>query len=298
MTTLEITASHDADVSGLHVRRALPRAGRRTIGAWCFVDHMGPADLDIGTGVDVGPHPHIGLQTVTWLIEGEALHRDSLGSEQLIRPGQLNLMTAGNGIAHAEEGLGSRSGRTHGVQFWVAQPDATRHGPPAFEHHPELPQVEIGGAHGTVLVGSFAGETSPARHDTDHVGTDLVIGPGRVVLPLDPSFEHGLVVLDGAVTIGDERITPGHLAYLGRARHEVVVGAPVATRLVLFGGVPFEAPLSMFWNFVGRDHAEIDAAVAAWQDADHDRFGPVASAVRRIASPRPPWQSDRPASHS
>lgn len=290
MTTLEITASHDADVGGLHVRRALPRAGRRTIGAWCFVDHMGPAEMTPGEGVDVGPHPHTGLQTVTWLVEGEALHRDSLGSEQVIRPGQLNLMTAGNGIAHSEEGLGSRSGRVHGVQFWVAQPELTRHGSPAFEHHSELPQVEIAGAHGTVLVGAFAGETSPARRDTDHFGADLIIEPGRVVVATQPTFEHGIVVLDGAVSIDGRPVTPGHLAAFATDRSEIVIDALEPARIVVFGGIPFEARISMFWNFVARTHDEIDSAVASWQNPHDDRFGSVSSTVARIPSPRQPWR--------
>ncbi|MCU1367276.1 MAG: putative MarR-family transcriptional regulator, partial [Ilumatobacteraceae bacterium] len=155
------------------------------MGAWCFVDHMGPADVPIGVGSDVGPHPHIGLQTVTWLLEGEALHRDSLGSEQLIRPGELNLMTAGHGIAHAEEGLGARSGRAHGVQLWVAQPDATRNGAPAFEHHDDLPRVEMANGEGSVLVGAFGGAASRARRDTDHFGIDLALRIGAAELALE-----------------------------------------------------------------------------------------------------------------
>src|SRR5829696_8161085 len=139
---VEVLESRTADVAGTPVRRALPRRARRTIGAWCFLDHFrptGPADPP-GT---IGPHPHIGLQTVTWLIEGESLHTDSLGSEQPIRPGQLNLMTAGNGVAHAEETPVARVGSLHGVQLWVAQPSSTRDGAAAFEHHADLPRVEL-----------------------------------------------------------------------------------------------------------------------------------------------------------
>src|SRR4051794_35356944 len=172
---VEITESHDAVVGTLHVRRALPRRGRRTVGAWCFADHMGPAQVRADAGL-VGPHPHIGLQTVTWLIAGRALHRDSLGSAQLIAPGKLNLMTAGQGVAHAEEAPEDATADTdselHGIQLWVAQPDSTRHGAPHFEHHVELPKVQIGAATATVLVGECAGERSPARHDTPLVGLD------------------------------------------------------------------------------------------------------------------------------
>src|SRR5436190_8491140 len=170
---LELLDSREAEVGAVRVRRALPRRTHRTVGAWCFADHMGPAAVTEEHGLDIGPHPHIGLQTVTWLLAGEALHRDSLGSEQLLRPGQLNLMTAGHGVAHSEEATGSYRGDLHGIQLWVAQPDATRDGPPAFEHRAELPRVELDGAVATILVGDLAGTPSPARRDTDHVGAQL-----------------------------------------------------------------------------------------------------------------------------
>lgn len=286
---VEITESHVAAVGDLHVRRALPRAGRRTVGAWCFVDHMGPADVPLGLGSSIGPHPHVGLQTVTWLLEGEVLHRDSLGSEQPIRPGELNLMTAGHGIVHAEEGMGARTGRAHGAQLWVAQPDRTRHGASAFEHHAELPRVEIGRAVGTVLVGEFAGAVSPARRDTDHFGVDVVMEAGTLAVPLRTDCEHAVVVLSGAVEIDGSVVTPGHLAYLGPGRDELAMRPTEPTRLLLLGGVPFEARVSMFWNFVARDHAELDVAFDEWMSGD-ERFGPVASPMPRIPSPVPPWR--------
>jgi Family of unknown function (DUF5996)/Pirin len=163
---VEVTESREAQVGKLRVRRALSRRGRRMVGAWCFADHMGPADVTEDSGLDVGPHPHIGLQTVTWLIDGQALHRDSLGSEQVIQPGQLNLMTSGNAVSHAEEATGHYRGTLEGIQLWVALPEDTRHGPAAFEHHAELPQCELDGATATLLIGDFAELTSPARHDT------------------------------------------------------------------------------------------------------------------------------------
>jgi redox-sensitive bicupin YhaK (pirin superfamily) len=138
-------------VGKIRVRRSLPRRERRTVGAWCFVDHMGPASVTETVSIDVGPHPHTGLHTVTWLIEGEILHRDSLGSEQVIRPGQLNLMTASHGVAHSEEATGAYRGQLHGVQLWVAQPESTRHGTAAFEHHAELPRLELGRSEATIL---------------------------------------------------------------------------------------------------------------------------------------------------
>jgi redox-sensitive bicupin YhaK (pirin superfamily) len=284
---LEVTESRTATVGRTTVRRALPHRGRRTVGAWCFVDHMGPTMVSDPTAAGIGPHPHMGLQTVTWLLAGELRHRDSLGSDQVIRPGQLNLMTAGHGVAHAEEGHDYR-GPMQGVQLWVAQPERTRHGPPAFEHHAELPQVELGPGVGTVLVGSFAGVSSPARRDTDHVGVDLRFGAGRTGLPLVPSSEHALVVLEGEVTVDGTVALPGHLVYLGTGRDELGCEAEATARGLLLGGAPFESPVSMWWNFVAREHAEMTDAARTWNDRG-DRFGEVASTLERIPAPPPPW---------
>lgn len=284
---LEITPSRVAKVDGQTVRRALPIKGRRTVGAWCFADHIGPEAMDGGPGLGIGPHPHIGLQTVTWLLSGEVLHRDSLGSEQLIRPGQLNLMTAGHGVAHAEESPDDFSGELHGIQLWVAQPERTRHGEPAFEHHAELPHVEGDGFAATVLVGDFAGASSPARRDTDHVGVEITLDD-RATLPLDPRFEHGLVVLEGAVTVEDTTVEPGNFAYLGGSGDELHLRAAGPARFMLLGGVPFEAPLLMWWNFVARTRDEVDAATAAWE-ADDGRFGHVDSGLPRIPAQPTPW---------
>lgn len=287
---LEITPSRVAQVDGQSVRRALPYRGRRTVGAWCFADHMGSAMVDGGPGLGIGPHPHIGLQTVTWLIAGEVLHRDSLGSEQLIRPGQLNLMTAGRGVAHAEESPANFRGELHGIQLWVAQPERTRHGAPAFEHHTELPQVEFDHAVATVIVGDFAGATSPARRDTEHVGIDLQLAPGLRVLPLEPEYEYAMVVLEGAVTVGDQTLTPGNLGYLGLHRQELPLSTALETRLLLLGGVPFEAPVVMWWNFVGRTREEIESAAQSWH-AEDGRFPAVASELARIPAPPIPWRT-------
>ena len=291
---VEVRPSRMSQVGALRVRRALPQRTRRTVGAWCFADHMGPVAVDGQNPADIGPHPHIGLQTVTWLVAGELLHHDSLGSEQLIRPGQLNLMTAGHGVVHAEESTGYR-GDLHGVQLWVAQPERTRHGPAAFEHQAELPRVELGTATATVLVGEPAGtgERSTARHDTDGVGLDLVVRPGTATVPLERSFEHALVVMEGALTVaggdGGTHVEPGQLAYLGLGRDEIGLTATEPARVLLLGGVPFEAPVSMWWNFVARDHDEIDAARQAWAAQDEARFGPVATTLARVPAPPTPW---------
>lgn len=286
---VEVTESRPSRVGSLDVRRALPRRGRRTVGAWCFVDHMGPARVDEQHGLDVAPHPHVGLQTVTWLIEGEAVHRDSLGTEQTLVPGQLNLMTAGNGVSHSEEGTGRYRGALQGLQLWIAQPASTRQGPPAFEHHGSLPRVDLGAAVATVLVGDLDGTASPARRDTEHVGVDLAFRAGSTTVPLRASYEHALVVVDGALVVDGAGVEPGHLAYLGTGRDELAVHAAGDSRALLFGGIPFDEPVLMWWNYVARTREEIDAAHRDWM-AGSDRFGTVDSRLARIETGPPPWR--------
>jgi quercetin 2,3-dioxygenase len=284
---VEVTAAREAPVGRSRVRRALPRSGRRTVGAWCFADHFGPIDVTPTSGLDIGPHPHTGLHTVTWLLAGEVLHRDSLGSEQVIRPGQLNLMTAGQGVAHAEEATGTYGGQVEGVQLWVAQPEATRHRAPAFEHHPDLPRVQLERSAATVLVGSFAEQTSPARADTPLVGVDVVLQAGVSGWPLRPDFEYALLVLEGVVTIEDHAVGADHLAYLGSGRATLTLNVTEPARLLLLGGEPFPEPLLMWWNFVARDRAEVEAATRQWNEGDA-RFGVVASQLPRIPAPPVP----------
>jgi redox-sensitive bicupin YhaK (pirin superfamily) len=288
VTGVEVTASRESHVGARRVRRALPRRGRRTVGPWCFVDHMGPATLTEREGLGVAPHPHIGLQTVTWLFAGQALHRDSLGTEQVLAPGELNLMTAGRGVAHSEEGTGTYRGELHGVQLWVAQPEATRNGPPAFEHHGDLPRSDLGIGVATVLVGELADVEASARRDTDHVGVDLELRPGSTTFGLRPEHEHALIAFEGAASIGTVIVTPGHLAYLGSGRDELRIEVREPTRILLLGGTPFEAPILMWWNFVAREKTEIVQAHAQWTARD-DRFGLVKSSLPRIEIGAPPW---------
>jgi redox-sensitive bicupin YhaK (pirin superfamily) len=288
---VEIIEGRATEVGGFAVRRVLPRRPRRTVGPWCFVDHLGPGEVTAGHGLDVGPHPHIGLQTVTWLVEGAVLHRDSLGSEQVIRPGQLNLMTAGHGVSHSEETSGVHTGRVHGAQLWVAQPSATRHGPAAFEHHADLPRVELPHGEATTLVGSLLGATSPARHDSPQVGAELSLRSGRAALPLERSFEHALVVLEGTAAVEGRPLQPGQLAYLGLDRDGVGIDVADTARLLLLGGEPFPEPLLMWWNYVARTRDEIATAHREWTDGD-ERFGAVATSLARIDVP-PPAPTDR-----
>ena len=284
---LEVFTSRTAVVGSFTVRRALPRPGHSTVGAWCFADHMGPATVTVGEGLDVGPHPHMGLQTVTWLIHGEGLHRDSLGSEQLLTPGQLNLMTAGTGVSHSEEATGRYAGTLAGIQLWIAQPEATRHEPAAFEHHSELPRLDLTDATATVLLGALDGVESPARRDSELLGADLSLRATTVV-PLDPSFEHGLIVLEGAIRVDEHLLIPGHLGYLGIGRDQLVLETTERARVILLGGAPFDERIEMWWNFVGRSQAELGDAYRSWR-TDDGRFGMVASPLNRIAAPTPTW---------
>jgi hypothetical protein len=285
---VEVIESREARVADLRVRRALPTKGRRTVGAWCFVDHMGPITLSPDRSIDVAPHPHLGLQTVTWLFSGEFLHRDSLGSEQLIRAGQLNLMTSGHGVAHSEENPGLRSGEMHGMQLWVAQPSMTRDGGADFEHFGELPRTDTSNLTTTVLVGSFGDVSSPARRDSDHVGVELDLHGGPVTVALEPTYEYALIVANGAVSVDDTVVQPGALAYFGEGRDECRFDSSGPSRAMLIGGVPFDERLFMWWNFVARTQEEISDAWRAWATGD-DRFGPVASPFARIEVGPPPW---------
>ena len=285
-SAVEILDARESVVGTMTVRRSLPKARRRTVGAWCFVDHFGPLAVEPDGGIDIGPHPHTGLSTVTYLLDGQVLHRDSLGSEQVIRPGQLNLMTAGRGLSHAEEPTGHYRGTMHGVQLWVAQPEQTRHGDPAFEHHGELPRVELPGAEATVLVGGLHGAASPARSDTPLLGAAIDLRPGAVELALDPSYEHLVVVLDGVLVLGDAPVHPGQSGYLGTGRDSVLLTAPDGARVLLLGGVPFEEQIVMWWNFVGRSREELAEAGRQWERGE-DRFGRVATSLARVPLPAP-----------
>lgn len=262
------------------VRRTLPSRERSLVGPWCFADHYGPDDVAGRAGMNVPPHPHTGLQTVTWLFAGDVEHRDSVGSVQTIRPGQLNLMTAGHGIAHSEVSLpGTRV--LHGVQLWVALPESARHGGPAFEHHGALPVVELDGGRAVVLVGALDGVTSPATAFSPIVGAELTVPAGaRARVPLERGFEHGLLVDAGEVRVAGREVAPSALAYLppGAGDVEVESGPSGPARVMLLGGAPFEEDILMWWNFVGRSHDEVVEARAAWQAglaAGGPRFGRV-----------------------
>ncbi len=275
---------------GMQIRRALPTRHRRLIGAWCFLDHFGPVDVSQNKGMRVGPHPHTGLQTVTWLIEGEILHRDSLGSLQVIRPGQLNLMTAGRGISHSEESPMPHPPGMHGVQFWIALPDSARHREPAFDHYPELPIIERDGARMTLLVGNAHGETSPARVYTPLVGLDVMLEAGSdLKLPLQRSFEHGLLVTQGEIEADGEALASGTLLYLPVGRDNISLRSAAAARVTVIGGEPLAEPVLLWWNFVGRDKEELARYCREW-NAQATVFGEVIGYDgARLTAPLPPW---------
>ncbi|HEX2074982.1 MAG TPA: pirin family protein [Geodermatophilus sp.] len=272
------------------VRRLLPTLGRRMVGAWAFVDHYGPDDIASGPGMQVAPHPHTGLQTVSWLLEGEVHHHDSLGSDVRFGPGELALMTAGHGIAHAEQSPPVHPRYLHGAQLWVVLPDADRDTAPAFAHHPQLPGFSSDGLTATVLMGSFGGATSPGRAFTPLVGVDLDVAAGSdVEVPLEPDFEYALLTASGSTTIEDAPLTPGAMLYLGTGRRALRLNAQAASRLLLLGGEPFEERIVMWWNFVGRSGEEIAEYAAQW-DEESDRFGAVVGyeGERLEAPPLPP----------
>ena len=274
-TDIQVLPTREAVVGdSLVIRRALPQKGRRMVGAWCFLDHFGPADIEPDSlGLRVGPHPHIGLQTVTWLREGEVLHRDSLGSLQEIRPGQLNLMTSGAGITHSEESPEQRSPRLHGLQFWVALPDSVRNGEAAFEHHGELPARELPNGRLTVVMGSYENLESPATTHSPLLGAELHLdSAGDLALTLRPEFEHALLVMEGSLRLGDLELVPGKLYYLPTGFEGVTLQGDGAAHAFLLGGEPFGQPIVLWWNFVARSDAEIRRALAQWQDGE---FGKV-----------------------
>lgn len=264
-----------ADVGGIPVARAIPTKQRRLIGAWCFLDHAGPAHFPPGSpGMRVGPHPHIGLQTFTWMLEGEILHRDSLGNQQLIRPHQVNLMTAGHGISHTEESVPGQHS-LHAAQLWIALPLADKDTPPRFDHYPKLPSWSRDGIDFTLLVGDYLSHKAPTLTFSPLVGMDLyATRQVSFTLPLREEFEYGLLVLEGGLELQGEAYTVNELAYLGIHRTEVTITLPPGSRVLLVGGEPLDEDIFIWWNFVGHSKEEFARALADWND-NSGRFGEI-----------------------
>lgn len=279
----ELHAGRETHLGPLRIWRALPARGRRMIGAWCFLDRYGPISFTAEKPMDVATHPHIGIQTVSWLLDGEVVHHDSIGCEAVARPGAVNVMTSGRGIAHAEETPQSNSGRLNGVQLWVALPDASRNVDPSFQHVAEAPVAAPRGCEARVFIGSAFGATSPAQRFSDLVGADITVHD-PATLPLDPAFEYGLFILEGEGANTLLYLPPGGVELPLKSR----------MRLLLFGGRPFGEQVLMWWNFVARTREEIAAARDDWEAGR--RFGDVpayrgprlgAPALMRLAEPNP-----------
>ncbi len=254
------------------IRRALPHADRKTIGAWCFLDHFGPLDLANTEGLRIGPHPHIGLQTFTYPLVGEILHRDSLGSKQKIQAGQVNLMTAGKGISHSEESLPDTV--LHGVQLWIALPDSARHMEPNFIHHEKLPVIKLDTLQIKVLAGEFLNSTSPVKVYSPLVGLELIaLEDTTTHLPLNPKFEYGILPLIGTIEIANEIVDIDTLLYLPSGRPNTQVHIPKGSRILIIGGEPFHEDILIWWNFVARTKEEMIQAAKAWDN--HTQFGEV-----------------------
>ncbi len=275
---------------GLEVTRTIPEKSLPTVGAWCFLDQGGPtAHLS-----RLLPHPHIGLQTVSWLIEGSILHRDTLGSEAIVRPGQLDLMTAGRGIAHSEFTPGEAVEQLHLLQLWIALPDSARWQEPHFEQHSELPLATGDCWQARVFIGEFGGLESPAAAYSPLVGAELRIEPyGRATIPLRPDFEHAVLAAVGEIDVAGTRLGTGPLLYLGTDRSELTIGAGAEGAVVLLlGGEPLGEDLVMWWNFVGRTHEEIAEAREDWESGA-GRFGPPIEYHHGERIPAPPLPAVR-----
>ncbi|MFZ2493417.1 MAG: pirin family protein [Thermoanaerobaculia bacterium] len=285
----------EAKLGPLTIWRALPVRERRLVGPWCFLDRYGPVSFTEGRAMDVAEHPHIGLQTVSWLFDGEVLHLDSLGSEATARPGGVNVMTSGSGIAHVELTPEGHSGRLDGVQLWVALPDIHKDVNPSFHHLAEVPVTELRGGRVQTFFGSFGDVQSPALRFGDAVGADVACRAGEeIVLPLARGWEHALLPVAGAAHVEGQRLAVNTLYYLGTERSELAIRATEDSRLLLLGGPPFETPILMWWNFVARNPEEIAEARKLWEASDH--FGAVkgyegprieAPPLNRLARPNP-----------
>lgn len=274
--SVEIITAREVPLGGpraMTVNRTLPQRQRSLIGAWCFVDHYGPDDVSATGGMDVAPHPHTGLQTVTWLFEGKVTHHDSGDNHAVVLPGEVNLMTSGAGICHSEVSTQDTT-VLHGVQLWTVLPDADRQTLRRFDHHEPEP-VTFEGGQALVFMGSLLGYTSPIKTFTPLLGAEIRLDPGaEVELEVDPSYEHGVLVDSGDVQLEGVTVAPRELAYTGidenRLRLRNTGDAPA--RMVLIGGPPFTEDVVMWWNFIGRNHEEIAQYRKEWEEHG-DRFG-------------------------
>ncbi len=263
-----------SDLGGFEVRRALPNARRRMVGPFIFLDEMGPAEFRSGAGLDVRPHPHIGLATVTYLFDGEIMHRDSLGSVVPIRPGEVNWMTAGRGIAHSERTGGERraaGGALHGLQCWVALPQASEEMPPAFSHidASDLPTADAEGKAVRVVAGRAYGLSSPVRTEWDTIFVDAQLKAAST-LPLDADYEERAVyIVSGEIDIAGDRFQPGRLLVF-KPGDRIAIRALTDARIAILGGAPMDGPRHIWWNFVSSRKDRIDQAKEEWKTGRFD----------------------------
>lgn len=286
ITKLEPRIVHLTPRSGVDVRRTIPHRKIRMIGAWCFLDHYGPTpQVD---AMSVAAHPHAGLQTVSWLYSGEIEHCDSLGSLQRIRPGELNIMTSGHGIAHSERSIHD-SGDLHGVQLWVALPEADRDRAPMFHHHKDLPRFEMDGGQARLIVGRFGDHDSGVTTFSKLVAIELRLEAGQDYrFDLDPEFEYGFHLASGQVRVEGETLAPGELMFSPVGRNSISVTSHSESIALLLGGVPFQEKIMMWWNFVGRTQAEIEQMREDW-NAESNRFPAFVDSIGgRIPAPALP----------
>ncbi len=272
-------------LGSLQISRALPIRERRMVGPWCFLDRFGPVSFSDEKPMNVPPHPHIGLQTVSWLLEGEVLHTDSLNSEAIVRPGGVNVMTAGRGIAHAEETPPKNSGRLNGVQLWVALPDEHRETAPSFTHLAQVPNLDLPGGSVKVFAGTMDGESTSDLFFSDILGAEVIVHPHQTLsLELQPTFEHAVLLLDGDGTLEKQPLSENTLYYLSPCREELEITSQTGCKVLLIGGPPFPSKILMWWNFVARTPEEIQQVRSDWES--HRRFGEVTgSDLPRLSSP-------------
>lgn len=248
--------------SGVEISRLIPHQQLRAVGAWVFLDYYGPTDQR--EAMSVGAHPHVGLQTVSWLFSGEIEHRDSLQSTQVVFPGQLNLMTAGLGIAHSELSLACAA-QLHGVQLWTVLPDHARTMAPTFDHYANLPRLRQGPFDIQLFMGELAGAVSPARRFSEIIGAEISVdAESSAILERKDTYEYGAVLIDGDLTINGNSIPVGHLHYLPVGRETIELASQTGARIIFLGGEPVTEKIIMWWNFIGRTHDEIVAMRNDW----------------------------------
>ena len=289
-SAVQVIVPREVPLGGLRsmtVRRTLPSRERAFVGAWCFADHYGPDDVSATGGMDVAPHPHTGLQTVSWLFSGEIEHRDSAGVHALVEAGQMNLMTAGSGICHSEVSTPATT-VLHGVQLWVVMPAALADGPRDFQ--PFVPDAvrlpaEDGNVQLLVFVGELAGSCSPVRTATALLGAELILSPGaRWEAEVQAGFEHAVLVDSGRIVLEGTELARAELGVVDSGPDRLTLSNPgvAPARALLLGGEPFTEEVVMWWNFIGRSHEDIEAFRRQWQDsgggaggAGSERFGGV-----------------------